>query len=50
MTAGVLADFARAIRQNRRPLTDLARALVVQQITDAIYESAETGREVCVGG
>jgi predicted dehydrogenase len=50
MTAGVLADFARAIRQNRRPLTDLARALVVQQITDAIYESAETGREVRVGG
>lgn len=46
MTAGVLADFARAIRRGRRPLTDLARALVVQQITDAIYESAATGREV----
>jgi predicted dehydrogenase len=45
-TRGVLADFAQAVREGRRPLTDLPRALVLQQITDAVYESAEAGREV----
>ncbi len=41
-----LSDFAAAIRENRQPITGLEQALVVQQITDAIYASAETGTAV----
>ena len=41
-----LVDFAAAIRQNRQPITGLEQALVVQQITDAIYASAESGTAV----
>jgi len=41
-----LQDFAEAILQKRPPMTDLKRALVVQQITDAIYASARTGKAV----
>ena len=37
-----LIDFAAAIRENRQPITGLEEALVVQQITDAIYASAES--------
>jgi len=36
-------DFAAAIQENRQPITGLEQALVVQQITDAIYASAESG-------
>ncbi len=39
-------DFATAIREHREPATSLERALVVQQITDAIYASAERGTSV----
>jgi UDP-N-acetyl-2-amino-2-deoxyglucuronate dehydrogenase len=42
--AGPITDFARAIRDGRQPKTSLEQALVVQQITDAIYESAKTGK------
>ena len=38
-----VTDFAEAIRENRQPKTNLENALVVQQITDAIYASAEQG-------
>ncbi|MAE66957.1 MAG: hypothetical protein CMJ18_22080 [Phycisphaeraceae bacterium] len=41
-----LIDFARAIRTGREPMTSFERGLVMQKITDAIYESAETGRAV----
>ena len=41
-----LSDFAAAIRENRQPITGLEEALVVQQITDAIYASAESGTAV----
>jgi predicted dehydrogenase len=44
-----VGDFALAIRENRRPKTGLEEALVVQQITDAIYRSAEEGRAVGIG-
>jgi len=44
--AGPLTDFAAAIRENRPPKTSLENALVVQQITDAIYRSAESGSAV----
>ena len=43
---GPVRDFAEAIREGREPETSLEKALVVQQITDAIYESAE--RDVAV--
>jgi predicted dehydrogenase len=42
----VLEDFARAVRENRSPRTSLEQALLVQQITDAIYASAERGTAV----
>ncbi len=44
--ANPLTDFAAAIRENRQPITGLEQALVVQQITDAIYASAESGTAV----
>ena len=44
----VLVDFARAIRKRREPATNLERALVMQQITDAIYKSGRTGQAVAI--
>jgi predicted dehydrogenase len=41
---GPVSDFAQAIREGRQPKTSLEQALVIQQITDAIYASAETGK------
>lgn len=41
-----LDDFAVAIREGRRPYTGLEEALVVQQITDAIYASSASGEAV----
>ena len=46
ITAQPVHDFAAAIREGREPSTSLERALVVQQITDAIYASAERGTAV----
>ena len=46
--AGPTTDFAAAIRENRPPKTTLEQALVVQQITDAIYASAETGTAIVI--
>jgi predicted dehydrogenase len=43
---GPVTDFAQAIREKRQPKTSLENALVVQQITDAIYKSAKTGSVV----
>ena len=43
---GLLEDFAAAIREGRQPMTSLENALVMQQITDAIYASAEQGAAV----
>lgn len=45
---GPLGDFCEALRTGREPATTLERGLVIQQITDAIYESAETGAAVTV--
>jgi predicted dehydrogenase len=39
-------DFAAAILEGRAPKTSLEQALVVQQISDAIYESAASGKAV----
>ena len=44
--AGPILDFASAIRGGHPPKTGLEQALVVQQITDAVYASAEHGRAV----
>jgi predicted dehydrogenase len=46
---GPMQDFAQAIRQGRLPQTDLTRALIIQQITDAIYTASETGTVVEIG-
>ena len=43
---GVLIDFAEAIVEGREPQTSLEKSLVIQKMTDAIYESARTGRAV----
>ncbi len=49
-TGDVVSDFVRAIRQGGEPETSLERALVMQQITDAVYASAARGRSVTIGG
>ena len=45
---GVVRDFVQAVVENRQPATSLEQALLVQQITDAIYESATKGEPVPV--
>ena len=40
---GPVADFAAAISEGRQPLTSLEQALVIQQLTDAIYQAATCG-------
>jgi predicted dehydrogenase len=40
---GPVLDFAAAILEKRQPRTDLKRALVLQKIFDAVYESSSTG-------
>jgi len=47
-TSDVIRDFVRAIREGGEPETSLERALVMQQITDAIYASAASGRGVAI--
>ena len=42
----LLEDFATAVRTGCPPKTTLAQALLVQQITDALYRSAERGEAV----
>lgn len=46
--AGIIRDFAAAIREGRPPATTIEQALVVQQVCDAIYASAEQGTAVNV--
>lgn len=46
--AALIADVVDAIRVGRAPLVTGEEALVVQQVTDAIYASALAGREVAV--
>lgn len=45
-TSSPVEDFAQAIRESRQTDTSLERALVVQQISDAIYASAESGKAI----
>ena len=47
--AALLADVVGAVRDGRPPLVTGDEALVVQRIVDAIYASADAGREVTVG-
>jgi len=44
----LLKDFAAAIQNRSSPLTTLERALVVQNVTDAIYGSSSRGEAVSV--
>ena len=41
-----VADFVEAILENREPLVKPEEALQVNEIVDAIYESAATGAAV----
>lgn len=41
-------DWLDAITRRRKPISTLDQALTVQKVLDAIYKSAETGREVRV--
>jgi len=45
---GPINDFAQAIRQGRAPQTDLSRALLIQNVTDAIYASSASGDAVTI--
>jgi predicted dehydrogenase len=44
--AGPVTDFAEAVLTGVPPRTDLAKAMLIQRITDAIYRSARTGGAV----
>ena len=46
--SGVIRDFAEAVRGEHEPATSLKRSLLIQKITDAIYASAEKGREIVI--
>ena len=43
-----IADVVDALRTGRQPLVRAEEALVVQAIVDALYQSAELGREVAI--
>ena len=43
---GPVTDFVNAIQTGETPKTDLHRALIIQEITDAVYRSAEIGEAV----
>lgn len=43
---GVVADFAAAILEKRKPMTSLEDALLFARVTDAFYASADTGKPV----
>jgi predicted dehydrogenase len=47
-SSGVMENFVYAIRENKKPKTTLEQALVMQKITDAIYESTKTGQAVVI--
>jgi UDP-N-acetyl-2-amino-2-deoxyglucuronate dehydrogenase len=44
--SGPILDFGEAIVNGTKPMTSLEQALVIQKITDAIYESASEGKPV----
>ncbi len=48
LLAGPVLDFIDAIFENRAPLTDLKQALIIQSMTDAVYDSAKSGQAVSV--
>lgn len=45
---GVIEDFAQAIRGSDPPATTLENALLLQQVLDSIYRSADTGEAVAL--
>ena len=44
-----ISHFVNCVVENKRPLIPIEESLKVQQILDAIYTSAETGKEVRLG-
>jgi len=45
---GVLENFVHAVREGKKLKTTLEQALVMQKITDAIYESTRTGQAITI--
>jgi len=45
---GVLENFVHAVREGKKPKTTLEQALLMQKITDAIYESSRTGQAITI--
>ncbi|MEX0743965.1 MAG: Gfo/Idh/MocA family oxidoreductase [Phycisphaeraceae bacterium] len=45
---GPVSDLAEAIKLGRPPRTSIEQALIVQQITDAIYASSDAGEAVAI--
>jgi len=46
MRKEMVVDFAEAIVEGRKPMTNLEESLLIQKVTDAIYRSAATGHAV----
>ena len=44
-----IAHFAEALRKSQRPMGDAEEILPVMELMDAIYRSAEQGKEVRLG-
>jgi len=47
--SGPIRNFAAAIRDGVAPKTDIDKAMILQSILDAVYESARTGQSVRLG-
>jgi UDP-N-acetyl-2-amino-2-deoxyglucuronate dehydrogenase len=45
---GVLENFIHAVREGKKPKTTLEQAIVMQKITDAIYESTKLGQAITI--
>lgn len=45
---GMIRDFIDAVLDDRTPATDLSRARIIQQLTDAIYQSARENRSIAL--
>lgn len=46
MQGVIVRDFVDAVAENREPQTSLEKALIIQKLTDAVYESAARGDAV----
>ena len=49
MTFPPSVDFVAAIREGREPSTTVEKPLIIQKITDAVYQCAATATSVSIG-